>query len=68
VAFDPSFRTVKEDEFNQLWQTKAGFIGTRKEASTGTSKESIYTKRQMLDPEGASQPPGRRERSKCRIL
>jgi hypothetical protein len=60
VAFDPSFRTVKEDKFNQLWQLKAGFIVTRKEASTGTSKESIYPKRPTPEPEGASQQPKKR--------
>jgi hypothetical protein len=56
VKLDPSFRTVKEDEFNQLWQKKAGFMADRKEAiiSKSTSKESIYAKRPATKPEGAS--------------
>jgi hypothetical protein len=31
LVFDTSFRTVKEDNFDQLWQAKAGFLTVRKE-------------------------------------
>jgi hypothetical protein len=57
VALNPSFRTVKEDKYDQLWQITAGFSALRKdEVSTGqTSKESIYKKIPANDPEGASE-------------
>lgn len=64
VTFDPSFRTVKDDKFNQLWQMKAGFLEARKEemACKHTSKESIYPKRPAPEPERASQLPTRRSK------
>jgi hypothetical protein len=64
VKLDPTFRTVKEDEFNQLWQKKAGFLADRMEAkvSKNTSKESIYAKRPVTKPEGASDLPTKKHK------
>jgi hypothetical protein len=56
VRLDPSFKTVKEDKFNQLWQKKGGLRADRKETkvSKNTSKESIFIKRPATEPKGAS--------------
>ena len=47
VTFDPSFHTVKQDDYDASWQIKAGFVNQRGEAIKST------TKRAMADPEGA---------------
>jgi hypothetical protein len=64
VKLDPSFRTVKEDKFDQLWQKKTGFLADRKESqvSKNTSKESIFTKRPATEPEGASYLPTKKHK------
>jgi hypothetical protein len=28
VSFDPSYHTIKQDEFDYNWQIKAGFVGS----------------------------------------
>jgi len=58
VAFDPSFRTVREDEFHTTWQRKAGFLATKKTAPSAKKKrpssESIFRRNEELqEPEGA---------------
>jgi hypothetical protein len=35
VTLDPSFRTVKEDKYDQLWKVKAGFSASRKDDVSG---------------------------------
>ena len=56
VTMDPSFRTVKDDKFDQQWQLKAGFLTGRKEQQPreSTSNESIYPKRPASEPKRAS--------------
>ena len=60
VAFDPSFRTAKEDLFDSHWQLKAGFLTKeqRKKATARrkSSSETIY-KRSLPEQEGAQIEP-----------
>jgi hypothetical protein len=44
VTLDPSFRTVKEDKYDQLWKVKAGFLASRKDdVSGGKHQRSQFT-------------------------
>jgi hypothetical protein len=54
--FDPSFHTVKQDKFDSIWQTKAGFDSQRepkKDGQNPTTKMSTQKVRWDPQPEGA---------------
>jgi len=55
MVFDPSFNTVKQDKFDNQWQSKAGFLYNKRLKKVKTPlTESIYTlKRSMPEQEGA---------------
>jgi hypothetical protein len=69
VAFDPSFHTVKEDQFDSLWQVKAGFVSQREpepnEQAAATPQDS-HPKRAHFEvgpsPEGATEPASKRNK------
>jgi len=56
VAFDPSFRTVEEDEFDTSWQVKAGFLSEKSlignKAKKRATSETIFIRNNATEPEG----------------
>ena len=56
MTFDPSFHTTKQDNFDSLWQLKAGFIAAAKNNATSkrkSSSETIYRRSSVPEQEGA---------------
>jgi hypothetical protein len=65
VAFDPSFRTVREDKFELSWQLKAGFLAnerTKQAKKRAPSGESLFAKVPSREPEGATTQANKRAR------
>jgi hypothetical protein len=58
ISFDPSFNTIKQDEFDSQWQLKAGFIAQREIKTPETIKVTENANKQqnnvktILSPEG----------------
>ena len=68
VAFDPSFHTVKQDQFDCKWLVKANLFQTKKETKAKTTPTSDApagtAKRRMSDSEGASKLSKQRAKKK----
>src|SRR6056300_397126 len=62
VTFDKGFNTVKQDKFDTHWQLKAGLLETNKKPKQSSTDPTNINKRAVMEPEGASEPPGKRVR------
>ena len=56
VAFDPSFRTVKQDQFDSLWQVKAGLVTNERNDVPKKAKKSKKTEAAKKGQRGPRSP------------